>query len=166
MENFTWYVVHECFQSNVLGHAIKAHLHACKEAQRENGCWGKVKIWGGGCVCLLTSRLWILSSRVQRRMRLLVMSVFMQVLCVFYCGLCGCPVYVYICFVYRCCMCGLCACAYCEYIISLTTDRAWGHGAEAALPLSAVWSSMIHFPLTKCSSKILPTWSKALKDSR
>lgn len=37
MESFTYYIEH-CFQLNALGYEIKAHLHTCNEAQRENGC--------------------------------------------------------------------------------------------------------------------------------
>lgn len=75
------------------------------------------------------------AAREWRRMRPFAVSVFTWVLCVSLWPV-WLAVYMWIHVLY---IRGLCACAYCEYIVSLTTDWTLEHGAAAALPLLSCW---------------------------
>lgn len=96
-----------------------------------------------GCVCILTSGLPFYSTREGSRMRLLVLSVFVWVLWVSVCDMCGWPSmfiytyrHLYVCSVYVCVPAGN---------ISLASLLV-GHWVAAAL--EAVGSGMIYFLLT------------------
>ena len=79
-------------------------------------------------VYVLTSWPLSCSAREGSTMMPLVLSVFMGVLWVSVCDLCG-----WLCiYIYMWSMCALCACTCWEYIFCLTIGCTWGHGAAAA----------------------------------
>ena len=105
----------------------------------EPGCWRDppctyVHIY------FLTSRSSSCSAREGSRMRLLVLSVFLWVLCLWSVWLA-----TYVC-IYMVCMCVLSACADWEYIFSLNTGWTRGHGAAQPCPFQLVGFRLIFSP--------------------